>query len=339
MRLVTYAAPADGQARAGVVRDGVVQDIQALLGGSGPSTMLAVLDDWDRVREAFAAARPGGGVGALGQVALLAPILYPRALFCAGANYTDHVAEMARILNLPDDGWRKEGDAPWHFVATPAHSVVGPGAAVERPAYCARLDWEVEIGVVIGCRARNVAVADAMACVAGLTVVNDLSARDHVFRPDVPAASPFHWDWMSQKCFTGAKPMGPWIVPLADIPDLADLAVRLWVNDRLMQDFNSRHMIFGIAEQVAHLSTRVTLLPGDVIATGTPASAWRTAPTFNPATRSGSRSATSARLPRAWCSPPPSLTQASVDHGQTPIPENRDEKIMGKGTSPCASLR
>ena len=271
MCLVTYAAPSGGQARAGLVRDGVVQDIPALLGGSGPSTMLEVLDDWDRVREALAAARPGGSVGTLGQVTLLAPILYPRALFCAGANYSDHVAEMARVLNLPGDGGRKEGDAPWHFIATPAHSVVGPGAAVERPAYCTRLDWEAEIGVVIGRRARNVAVADAMACVAGLTIVNDLSARDHVFRPDVPVASPFHWDWMSQKCFTGAKPMGPWIVPLADIPDPADLSVRLWVNDRLMQDSNSRHMIFGIAEQVAHISTRVTLLPGDVIATGTPA--------------------------------------------------------------------
>ena len=271
MRLVTYAAPAGGQARAGVVRDGEVQDIQALLGGSGPGTMLAVLDDWDRVRDALAVAGPGSVVGALGDVALLAPILYPRALFCAGANYTDHVAEMARVLKLPDDGGRKEGDVPWHFIATPAHSIVGPGAAVERPAYCTRLDWEAEIGVVIGRQARNVAAAEAMAHVAGLTIVNDLSARDHVFRPGVPVASPFHWDWMSQKCFTGAKPMGPWIVPLSDIPDVADLPVRLWVNGRLMQDSNSRHMIFSIAEQVAHLSTRVTLMPGDVIATGTPA--------------------------------------------------------------------
>ncbi len=76
---------------------------------------------------------------------------------------------------------------------------------------------------------------------------------------------------MSQKCFEGAKPMGPWIVPLEGIADLSDLSVRLWVNGQLMQDSNSRNLIFGMAEQVAHLSTRVTLLPGDVIATGTPA--------------------------------------------------------------------
>ncbi len=272
LRLVTYAAPSGGQPRAGVVRDGVVHDMQALLGGSGPGTMLAALEDWDGVRAGLAAARmDGDGVGAVGQVRLLAPILYPRGLFCAGANYTDHVAEMARVLDLPDDGGRKEGDKPWHFIATPSHSIVGPGAEVEIPAYCARLDWEAEIGVVIGRPARNVSVDDAMAHVAGLTVVNDLSARDHVFRPGVPVASPFHWDWMSQKCFTGAKPMGPWIVPMEAIPDPSDLAVRLWVNDRLMQDSNSRNMIFGMAEQVAHLSTRVTLLPGDVVATGTPA--------------------------------------------------------------------
>ncbi len=90
-------------------------------------------------------------------------------------------------------------------------------------------------------------------------------------RPEIPVSSPFRWDWMSQKCFEGAKPMGPWIVPLEGIADLSDLSVRLWVNGQLMQDSNSRNLIFGMAEQVAHLSTRVTLLPGDVIATGTPA--------------------------------------------------------------------
>lgn len=272
LRLVSYAAPSGASPRAGVVRDGEVHDLQAVLGGSAPGTVLAALDDWDRIRAGLASAQFGDGrVGALTDVQLLAPILYPRALFCAGANYTDHVAEMARVLNLPDDGGRKDGDKPWHFIATPSHSVVGPGADVEMPAYCARLDWEAEIGVVIGRRARNVVVDDAMDHVAGLTIVNDLSARDHVFRPGVPVGSPFHWDWMSQKCFTGAKPLGPWIVPLEGIPDLADLPVRLWVNGRLMQDSSSRNMIFSIAEQVAHLSTRVTLLPGDVVATGTPA--------------------------------------------------------------------
>ena len=281
LRLVTYADPATGLPRPGMVRTGpkgspeagwAVHDLQAVLGAAAPTTMLAALERWDEVLAGLAAAAFGGApVGTFDQVQLLAPILYPRALFCAGANYTDHVAEMASVLGLPDDGPRKEGDKPWHFVATPAHSIVGPGAVVSIPAYSSKLDWEAEVGLVMGRRARNVTAEQAMAHVAGLTIVNDLSARDWVARPDVPLGSPFHWDWMSQKCFEGAKPMGPWIVPLEAIPDLDDLSVRLWVNDRLKQNSSTRNLIFGMAEQVAHLSTRVTLLPGDVIATGTPA--------------------------------------------------------------------
>ena len=271
LRLVTYAAPGTGLPRPGVVRDGAVHDMEAVLGGNAPGTMLAALERWNEVRASLAAARFGAPVGPVDQVRLLAPILFPRGLFCAGANYTDHVAEMARVLGLPDEGARKDGDKPWHFVATPSHSVVGPDAAVAIPAYSGKLDWEAEIGVVMGRGARNVTAGEAMAHVAGLTIVNDLSARDWVGRPEIPVASPFHWDWMSQKCFEGSKPMGPWIVPLEGIADLDDLPVRLWVNGQLMQDSNSRNLIFGMAEQVAHLSTRVTLLPGDVIATGTPA--------------------------------------------------------------------
>ena len=277
LRLVTYADPDTGHPRPGVARAGpdgtwMLHDMQAVLGAAAPATMLAALEGWDEVRSGLAAASfDGAPVGPLDQVQLLAPVLYPRALFCAGANYTDHVAEMARVLGLPDDGPRKDGDKPWHFIATPAHSIVGPGAAVSIPAYSSKLDWEAEIALVMGRRARNVTAGQAMAHVAGLTIVNDLSARDWVARPDVPIGSPFHWDWMSQKCFEGAKPMGPWIVPLEGIADLSDISVRLWVNGRLMQDSSSRNLIFGMAEQVAHLSTRVTLLPGDVIATGTPA--------------------------------------------------------------------
>ena len=106
---------------------------------------------------------------------------------------------------------------------------------------------------------------------AGLTIVNDLSARDHLKRERVPVDSPFRFDWVSQKCFEGALPMGPWICPLDDIDDLDRLAIKLWVNDELMQDSSSANLIFSFAEQISHLSTRVMLRPGDLIATGTPA--------------------------------------------------------------------
>ena len=130
LRTITYAAPGTGLPQAGGVRDGAVHDMCAVLGGAAPRTALDALERWDEVRASLAAARFGAPVGPMGQVRLLAPILYPRALFCAGANYIDHVAEMARVLGLPDEGGRKDGDKPWHFVATPSHSVVGPDAAV-----------------------------------------------------------------------------------------------------------------------------------------------------------------------------------------------------------------
>src|SRR5258708_38335711 len=117
---------------------------------------------------------------------------------------------------------------------------------------------------------RNGAGEDAVGYVAGATVVNDLSARDHSRREGVAADSPCHFDWVSQQCFDGALPMGPWICPSSEIGDLGNLAIKLWVNGELMQDSSSSNLIFSVAEQISHLSTRLTLRPGDVIASGTP---------------------------------------------------------------------
>lgn len=273
LRLISYQA-SDGP-RGGVVSGDTVHDLRTVLATRGldVSTTMGAMERWDEVRPALAAAMPlaGVGVGPLSSVTLLTPLLYPRAMFCAGANYTDHVAEMARVLGLPDDGPRKEGDKPWHYVNLPEHTIIGPNRPFRMPAYSQKVDWEAEIGVVIGRTARNVSTDRAMDHVAGLTIVNDLSARDFVARPEIPVGSPFHWDWVSQKSWEDANPVGPWIVPLECVPDPDNLGIKLWVNGELMQDSSSRNMIFGIAEQIAHLSTRLTLRPGDLIATGTPA--------------------------------------------------------------------
>ena len=90
-------------------------------------------------------------------------------------------------------------------------------------------------------------------------------------RDQVDNASPFKWDWVSQKCFDGALPLGPWMTPAAEIADPQKLAMKLWVGNELMQDSHSSRMIFTIAEQIAHLSSRITLFPGDLICSGTPA--------------------------------------------------------------------
>lgn len=264
----------DGAERAGVVAGDRVYDAAVLTDRNAYATTLALLDDWPAAsaRIAAALARPSAPSRALADTPLLAPVARPGAIFCAGANYTDHMAEMARVMNMPPErDPREAGLKPWHFLKTARGSVVGPGAEVAIPAYAKLLDWEIELAAVIGRPCRDVPVERALDHVAGYTIANDLSARDHVKREGVGDHSPFKWDWVSQKCFEGACPLGPWIVPAAAIPDPQNLAMKLWVGDELMQDSHTGRMIFSTAEQIAHLSTRITLFPGDLVLTGTPA--------------------------------------------------------------------
>lgn len=203
---------------------------------------------------------------------LLAPLPRPRNIYFAGANYKDHVAEMKARLGLPLDADPKaNGQKPWFSLKATGPTVVGPGAKVALPGGTQMLDWELELAVIIGRSAKNVPVARALDVVAGYTVANDLSARNRIGREGVAADSPFKWDWIGQKTFDGSCPMGPAITPAADIVDPMNLDMKLWVNDELMQSSNTSQMIFSVQEQVAHLSSCVTLQPGDVILTGTPA--------------------------------------------------------------------
>jgi 2-keto-4-pentenoate hydratase/2-oxohepta-3-ene-1,7-dioic acid hydratase in catechol pathway len=266
-------------ARAGVLLGDTVYDAAKITGVVAHSSVLGMLEDWSRVRRLLARASKQIESGKarsrgvpLKRVRLLAPVLYPGAIYCAGANYTDHMAEMARAQGqTPGPTMKELGEKPWHFVKTSRSSVVGPGARVKLPAYSQMVDWEVELAAVIGKVARDVPVERALEYVAGYTIANDLSARDVMRRDKNPATSPFHYDWLSQKCFDGSCPLGPWIVPADEVPDPQNLGLKLWVNERLMQDSNTSKMIFDTAEQIAMLSSRVTLQPGDLVLTGTPA--------------------------------------------------------------------
>jgi 2-keto-4-pentenoate hydratase/2-oxohepta-3-ene-1,7-dioic acid hydratase in catechol pathway len=273
-KLVTYET-AQGP-RAGAVFHDAVFDLAELTGKPSYATMLGVLDDWagaETLIETAVGTTGSGGTKSspLAKVRLLAPVLYPPTIFCAGANYSDHMSEMARVFNLeagPDP--RKAGLAPWHFIKA-SRTVVGADARTPAPAGTKMLDWEAELAAFIGRAAKNVPVERALDYVAGYTVANDLSARDFTVRPNVPESSPFRYDWISQKSFDGACPVGPWIVPAKEIPDPQRLGVKLWVNDALKQDSHTSKMIFSLAEQIAQLSKRLTLHPGDLILTGTPA--------------------------------------------------------------------
>jgi 2-keto-4-pentenoate hydratase/2-oxohepta-3-ene-1,7-dioic acid hydratase in catechol pathway len=273
-KLATYQS-ADGP-RAGLVIGDKVLDAAKLTGNAAYATVLGILEDWRAAQGSLKKAAQSAGksrveVMPLARTRLLAPIRWPSAIYCAGANYADHAAEMAKRLNRPlEPDPHSQGLKAWHFIKA-SRTLADPGAAVKVSGLSQEVDWEVELVAVIGRTARNVPQEKALAHVAGYTAANDLSARDRGRRAKVGDTSPFKADWTKQKTFDGSCPLGPWIVPASDIGDPQNLALKLWVNDVLKQDSNSKDMIFNVAEQIEQLSNGMTLYPGDLILTGTPA--------------------------------------------------------------------
>jgi 2-keto-4-pentenoate hydratase/2-oxohepta-3-ene-1,7-dioic acid hydratase in catechol pathway len=187
----------------------------------------------------------------LKRVRLLAPIPAPaRNIFCLGRNYADHAAERGAA-------------APEHpvYFTKPATAVVGPGDDVVHHAVTKELDYEVELAVVIGAGGRDIARADALKHVFGYTVINDVTARDLQKR---------HQQWFKGKSLDTFCPMGPVLVTADELPDPQALAISLRVNGQLRQSSHTSKMIFPVAQCIEVLSQAMTLLPGDVIATGTP---------------------------------------------------------------------
>ena len=267
------------EARAGVLVGDTVYDVQKVTATAAYATVMGILAHWAQAKKALAEFERKISSGKsriqgtpLKKTKLLSPVLYPGDMYCAGANYTDHMQEMARVMNQPPGPNMKEmGEKPWHFMKSTRASIVGPGAKVKIPPYSKAMDWEIELVAVIGKVAKNVSVEKALSYVAGYTIADDLSARDMMKRPKIPQSAPFHIDWIGQKCFDGACPVGPWIVPSDQIKNPHQLALKLWLNGELMQDSHTSQLIFDVAEQIAGLSSRVTLHPGDLILTGTPA--------------------------------------------------------------------
>ena len=173
------------------------------------------------------------------QAKLLAPVRWPGTIYCAGANYQDHAEEMWKAAGQPPQPDPHElGLKPWFFIKS-SRAVTDPGATVQISNYSKKMDWEIELVVVIGRKARDLTIENALSCVAGYTVGNDLSARDLGFRAQLPETSPFRADWIRHKSFDGSCPLGPWITPAAYISDPSNLAMKLWVNDTLKQNSNS----------------------------------------------------------------------------------------------------
>jgi 2-keto-4-pentenoate hydratase/2-oxohepta-3-ene-1,7-dioic acid hydratase in catechol pathway len=232
------------------------------VGFAGENSVIGLFADWARAEPALtAAAAKVAEADLVTPSRRLAPLLYPGKILCAGANYFDHLAEMG----MP--GAKKEEQRLFFFMKPPRNAVVGEGATVYMPIGTEKFDWEVELAIVIGKTARNVSVADALSHVAGYTVAIDFSARDHNRAPETF----YKLDWVAGKANDTCCPLGPRFVPASAIADPQNLGLKLAVNGETKQDGRSTDMIFSVAEQIATASRIMTLDPGDVLLTGTPA--------------------------------------------------------------------
>src|SRR5581483_6487108 len=220
--LVTYQS--DKGPRAGIAVGDKLFDAAALTRKAAYADMLGILNDWRTAKGIIKKAAAGAAKSKLksrplGKAKLLPPVMYPSAIYCAGANYTDHMMEMAKLQGIPPAPDPHEGGLkPWHFIKT-SRCVIGDKANVRLPAASNAVDWEAELGAVIGKKAKDVPLEKALDYVMGYTVANELSARDLGKRDQIPDAIPFKWDWVGQKCFDDACPIGPWIVPASDVKD------------------------------------------------------------------------------------------------------------------------
>ena len=261
--LVQHVDPGGGRPRLGVLVGGVVH---APPSGLADLSVMEVLEGWGE-HEGLLRSLDEGAVRAGAVVegaALVAPLTYPRKVLCAGTNYYDHCQEMG--TKRPDPG-----AAPFFFLKTPTTTVVGPGAVVPLPARArVALDWEVELAVVVADRCKDVPADQARSHVAGYLVADDISDRGSFPRED-PVAAPFAFDWVAHKSADASCPIGPGLVPAWLVDDPQDLDIELSVNGQTMQSSSTAQMVIGIDALVAGASRLVTLEPGDVILTGTPA--------------------------------------------------------------------
>jgi 2-keto-4-pentenoate hydratase/2-oxohepta-3-ene-1,7-dioic acid hydratase in catechol pathway len=209
---------------------------QFLEGGAATQDAVAAITEWVTVPAASAR--------------LHAPIADPGKFICIGLNYSDHAAETGNAIP-------KE---PPIFAKWP-NAIVDPGDPILRPRGSKALDWEVELGVVIGKPARFVSKEQALDYVWGYTIINDASARDFQMITS---------QWMAGKIFETAAPVGPYIADRAEIPDPHTLSLKTFVNGKQMQNGNTKTFIFDVRYLVSYLSGLMTLMPGDLIATGTP---------------------------------------------------------------------
>lgn len=247
-RIALFLAPGNTQPHLGLVEGEDLIDLTSVAGTYHLAELLAQGVDWNTLANK---ALTGAPRMPLASVQFLPPVPQPRKIICLGLNYADHAAE----------GGHARPDYPSFFIRV-ATSLVGHGQGLVRPRVSERLDYEAELAVVIGQRARHLTAVNALAAVGGYACFNDGTLRDYQRRTA---------QWTIGKNFDSTGAFGPWFVPAGDLPPGASgLKIESRLNGQVMQSDNTRNMLFPVAETLCLITEAITLEPGDLVIMGTP---------------------------------------------------------------------
>lgn len=269
MKLITFTR--DKSITCGILTDRGIIDIPAAWqGGKPPHSVKEILKKGQPCLAKLAElAQSTQIITSTDEVKLLAPIPRPPKVLALAGNYSEHIAEAGLKLGLSDSP--RQSTVPRPFLM-PATVVIGPDDEIPWPPYSDKIDYEIELAVIIGKEAKCIKPDEALDYVGGYTICNDISARSVTFskaRKERPWDE--FYDWLNGKWADGFLPMGPYLLTRDEVADAQNLEMSLTVNGQVRQKANTSQMIYPIADIVSFLSYLMTLEPGDVIATGTPA--------------------------------------------------------------------
>lgn len=263
MKLASFKTT-DGEARVGLVIDNSIRDLSGKLGVNDMIDLISRFDDVKhRIAEFIEPPAP------IAEAQLLAPVLRPGKIICLAGNYREHITESGYIAPETNDVITQQ------LFLKPSSSLTGNNGEIQIGKNNVKVGWETELAVIIGKRGRNIPAESALAHVFGYTIMNDVSERalNSQIENRRHREMDRFLDWLGGKWFDTFAPCGPWIVTRDEIDDPHGLDIKLTINNEVRQHGNSRDMIFSIPEQIAYASSIMTLEPGDIISTGTPAGA------------------------------------------------------------------
>jgi len=268
MKLITYLR--NQTISCGILTDDRVFDIPSIWPGPNPPrSVKQILErDPDCLYRIAELADLADIFTPLDHIRLLAPIVRPNKVLALAGNYSEHIKEAGLTLGLSDA--HRRTTVPRPFIMPPT-VVIGPDEEIPWPAYSEQIDYEIELAVIIGRKAKGISPDNALDYVAGYTIANDISARSVTFAKDRDKR-PWDefYDWLNGKWADGFCPMGPYLLTSDEIQDVQNLDMQLTVNGKFRQKANTSQMIYSVADIVSFLSHIMTLEPADVIATGTP---------------------------------------------------------------------